>query len=137
MADLPLIQLPMPEEEQPLTLYGRITNTNEPPKYDDIMNSDLSRDEKVKQIQYRTKAYQDDVDRELHKNYARIGLGGLVSAVGALPIAITKNPVIGSAIGGGVYELGQGIMEGDELPELMQKKRIWSGDRRSSRRSCQ
>jgi hypothetical protein len=38
-----------------------------------------------------------------------------------LPIAITKNPVIGSAIGGGVYELGQGIMEGDELPELMQR----------------
>jgi hypothetical protein len=121
MADLPLVQLPYPEEEQPKTLYARITNTNEPPKFDDIMNSDLSRDEKVKQIQYRTKAYQDDVDRELHKNYARIGLGGLVSAVGALPIAITKNPVIGSAIGGGVYELGQGIMEGDEFPELMQR----------------
>jgi hypothetical protein len=85
------------------------------------MNSNLPREEKARQIQYRTQAYQDDVDRELHKNYARIGLGGLVSAVGALPIAITKNPVIGSAIGGGVYELGQGIMEGDELPELMQR----------------
>ena len=121
MADIPLVQLPYPEEEQPKTLYARITNANEPPKFDDIMNSDLSRDEKVKQIQYRTKAYQDDIDRELHKNYARIGLGGLVSAVGALPIAITKNPVIGSAIGGGVYELGQGIMEGDEFPELMQR----------------
>lgn len=121
MADLPVIQLPLPEEEQPKTLYARITNANEPPKFDDIMNSNLSRDEKVRQIQYRTKAYQDDVDRELHKNYARIGLGGLVSAVGALPIAITKNPVIGSAIGGGVYELGQGIMEGDEFPELMQR----------------
>ena len=121
MADLPVIQLPLPEEEQPKTLYARITNVNEPPKFDDIRNSNLSREEKVRQIQYRTKAYQDDVDRELHKNYARIGLGGLVSAVGALPIAITKNPVIGSAIGGGVYELGQGIMEGDELPELMQR----------------
>lgn len=108
-------------EEEPKTLYGYITNSSEQPKYDDIMNSNLSREEKVRQIQYRTKAYQDDVDRELHKNYARIGLGGLVSAVGALPIAITKNPVIGSAIGGGVYELGQGIMEGDEFPELMQR----------------
>jgi hypothetical protein len=121
MPTLPEIRIPMPEEEQPLTLYGRITNTNEPPKYDDIQNSNLPKEEKIRQIQYRTKAYQDDLDRQLHKDYARIGLGGLVSAVGALPIAITKNPVIGSAIGGGVYELGQGIMEGDEFPELMQR----------------
>ena len=75
MADLPLIQLPMPEEEQPKTLYGYITNSSEPPKYDDIMNSNLSREDKVKQIQYRTKAYQDDLDRQLHKDYARMGLG--------------------------------------------------------------
>lgn len=121
MADLPVIQLPLPEEEQPKTLYARITNTNEPPNYDDIRNSNLSPEEKVRQAQYRTQAYQDDLDRQLHKDYARIGLGGLVSLVGALPIAITKNPVIGSAIGGGVYELGQGIMEGDEFPELMQR----------------
>lgn len=112
-------------EEQPRKFYLSVSNLGEP-LYDDIVNSDLPKEEKVKQIKWRGQAYRDELDDQLHKDYARIGLGGLVSAVGALPIAITKNPVIGSAIGGGVYELGQGIMEGDELPELMQRAG-WGG----------
>lgn len=100
------------------TLYGYVSNIGTP-EYDDIRNSDLPTEEKVKQIQMRGQAYRDEIERQYRKNMARIGLGGLVSAVGALPIAITKNPVIGSAIGGGVYELGRGIMEGDKAPELL------------------
>lgn len=107
-------------EEQPRKFYLSVSNLGEP-LYDDIVNSDLPKEEKVKQIKWRGQAYRDELDNQLHKDYARIGLGGLVSAIGALPIAITKNPVIGSAIGGGVYEVGQGIMEGDEFPELMQR----------------
>lgn len=112
-------------EEQPRKFYLSVSNLGEP-LYDDIVNSDLPKEEKVKQIKWRGQAYRDQLDDQLHKDYARIGLGGLVSAIGALPIAITKNPVIGSAIGGGVYELGQGIMEGDEFPELMQRAG-WGG----------
>ena len=112
-------------EEQPRKFYLSVSNLGEP-LYDDIVNSDLPKEEKVKQIKWRGQAYRDELDNQLHKDYARIGLGGLVSAIGALPIAITKNPVIGSAIGGGVYELGQGIMEGDEFPELMQRAG-WGG----------
>lgn len=102
MADLPLIQLPMPEEEKPKTLYGYITNTNDTPKYDDIMNSDLSREDKVKQIQYRTKAYQDDLDRQLHKDYARIGFGSALSGASFHPIF--NIPYVGTGIGGAMYD---------------------------------
>lgn len=116
MADLPLIQLPMPEEEKPKTLYGYITNTNDTPKYDDIMNSDLSREDKVKQIQYRTKAYQDDLDRQLHKDYARIGFGSALSGASFHPIF--NIPYVGTGIGGAMYDLGQGIVEGDTAGDL-------------------
>lgn len=67
-------------------------------------------------------------DKEINKdnllNMTRIGAGGVVSAIGALPIAITKNPTLGAAIGGSIYELGQGIMEGDNAPELLAKSSL-------------
>lgn len=97
-------------------LYGYITNTNEPPKYDDIQNSDLSREDKVKQIQYRTKAYQDDLDRQLHKDYARIGFGSALSGASFHPIF--NIPYVGTGIGGAMYDLGQGIVEGDTAGDL-------------------
>ena len=119
MADLPLIQLPMPEEEQPKTLYGYITNSNEPPKYDDIMNSNLPREEKARQIQYRTQAYQDDLDRQLHKDYARMGAGTALSAASFHPFF--NIPYVGTGLGGAMYDLGQGIVEGDTAGDLAKR----------------
>ena len=109
----------MPEEEQPLTLYGRITNTNEPPKYDDIQNSNLPKEEKIRQIQYRTKAYQDDLDRQLHKDYARMGVGTALSAASFHPFF--NIPYVGTGIGGAMYDLGQGIVEGDTAGDLAKR----------------
>jgi hypothetical protein len=119
MPTLPEIRIPMPEEEQPLTLYGRITNTNEPPKYDDIQNSNLPKEEKIRQIQYRTKAYQDDLDRQLHKDYARMGAGTTLSTASFLPIF--NIPYVGTGIGGAMYDLGQGIVEGDTAGDLAKR----------------
>jgi hypothetical protein len=119
MPTLPEIRIPMPEEEQPLTLYGRITNTNEPPKYDDIQNSNLPKEEKIRQIQYRTKAYQDDLDRQLHKDYARMGAGTALSAASFHPFF--NIPYVGTGIGGAMYDLGQGIVEGDTAGDLAKR----------------
>lgn len=119
MPTLPEIRIPMPEDEQPLTLYGRITNTNEPPKYDDIQNSNLPKEEKIRQIQYRTKAYQDDLDRQLHKDYARMGAGTTLSAASFHPFF--NIPYVGTGIGGAMYDLGQGIVEGDTAGDLAKR----------------
>ena len=118
MPTLPEIRIPMPEEENK-TLYGYITNSGEPPKFDDIRNSNLSPEEKVRQIQYRTQAYQDDVDRQLHKDYARMGAGTALSAASFHPFF--NIPYVGTGIGGAMYDLGQGIVEGDTAGDLAKR----------------
>ena len=118
MPTLPEIKIPMPEEENK-TLYGYITNSNEQPKYDDIMNSNLPREEKARQIQYRTKAYQDDIDRQLHKDYVRMGAGTALSATSFHPFF--NIPYVGTGIGGAMYDLGQGIVEGDTAGDLAKR----------------
>ena len=120
MPNLPEIRIPMPEEEQPLTLYARITNTDEPPKYDDIQNSNLPTDEKIRQMQYRTQAYQNEVDRQKEKDLARIRGGSLLSMASFLPMRFLP-PVVGTGVGGAMYDVGQGIVEGEKLPELEQR----------------
>ncbi len=119
MADIPLVQVPYPEEET-RTLYGYITNDNAPPKYDDIMDSNLTKEQKVKAIQDRTNAYKSDVDRQLHKDYARMGAGTALSMASALPLRFLPSWA-GAAAGGAMYDLGQGIVEGDTAPDLLKR----------------
>ena len=49
----------------------------------------------------------------------RIGLGTALTGVSALPIF--NIPYVGTGLGGALYELGQGIVEGDKLPELAKR----------------
>lgn len=100
------------------TLYGYVSNTGAP-EYDDIVNSDLPTEEKVKQIQMRGQAYRDELDRDAWKNYARMGLGTLISGASMHPIL--NIPYIGTGLGGAMYELGQGMVEGDKLPEILKR----------------
>jgi hypothetical protein len=52
------------------------------------------------------------------------GTLGLKAAGGAIK-ALT--PYVATGLGGGLYELGQGIMEGDKAPELLKKTGIGAG----------
>lgn len=100
------------------TLYGYASNIGEP-LYDDILNSDLPQAEKVKQIQARGQAYRDEADRQKWKDYGRIGLGELVAGSSFLPIM--NIPYVGTGLGGALYEIGMGIMEGNKLPEIAKR----------------
>lgn len=107
--------------EQSPKFYLKISNVSQygEPLYDDILNSDLPQEEKVKQIQMRGQEYRDEADRQKLKDYGRIGLGGLVSAASFHPIL--NVPYVGTGIGGAMYDTGMGIMEGDTLPELAKR----------------
>ena len=119
MPSLQPIWVENPEEEPKTTLYARITNSDTPPLYDDIMNSDLSKEDKVKQIQYRTQAYQDDLDKQLNKDLARMKAGTALSAASFHPFF--NVPYVGTGIGGAMYDLGQGIVEGDTAGDLAKR----------------
>jgi hypothetical protein len=107
--------------EQSPKFYLKVSNVSQygEPLYDDILNSDLPQEEKVKQIQMRGQEYRDEADRQKLKDYGRIGLGGLVSAASFHPIL--NVPYVGTGIGGAMYDTGMGIMEGDTLPELAKR----------------
>ena len=70
-------------------LFGFITNTEEPPQFDDILNSGLNKDEMLQAIQERGQAYNDDLDmllnRELNTERLKLGLelgGSLIGGLG-------------------------------------------------------
>lgn len=70
-------------------LFGFITNTEEPPRFDDILNSGSSKDEMLQAIQERGQAYNDDLDmllnRELNTERLKLGLelgGSLIGGLG-------------------------------------------------------
>jgi hypothetical protein len=98
------------------SLYDQMTGT---PNYDDILNSNLSREQKAQAIQERGAAYSREVDKNKWKNIGRASLGSLVSAASFHPIM--NVPYVGTGIGGALYDLGQGIAEGDKLPELAKR----------------
>lgn len=93
--------------------------TNELPQYDDILNSNLTREEKAAAITARGNAYNAEVDRQKRLNKARIALGGLTQGASFLPFF--NVPYIGTGLGGAMYDLGQGIIEGDKMPDLAKR----------------
>ena len=98
------------------SLYDQMTGT---PNYDDILNSNLSREQKAQAIRERGAAYDKSVDKNKWKNIGRAFAGSLVSGTSFHPVL--NIPYVGTGIGGALYDLGQGIAEGDKLPELAKR----------------
>lgn len=65
------------------------------------------------------KARNKEIGKNHLKNMGRIGLGSVLSGASAHPVF--NIPYIGTGLGGALYELGQGITEGDKLPELAKR----------------
>lgn len=78
---------------------------------------------KVQAILDSYKARNKEIENAHKKNIGRIWLGSALSGASAHPIL--NIPYVGTGLGGALYELGQGITEGDKLPELA--KRIGTG----------
>jgi hypothetical protein len=64
-------------------------------------------------------ARNKEIENAHRKNMFRIGLGSALSGASAHPIL--NVPYVGTGLGGALYELGQGITEGDKLPELAKR----------------
>ena len=60
-----------------------------------------------------------DINAETTKAKGRILGGSLLSGLSAHPIL--NVPYVGTGIGGAMYDLGQGIVEGEKLPELAKR----------------
>lgn len=115
------------------TLYGYVSNQGAP-EYDDIMQSDLSPEEKVKQIKIRGQAYRDDLDAKLRKDLAKqyagaaleigsaaipIGAGARLAGLAGKGLSTGAKYLLSSGLtgglSGGVFGAGRGLME-DENP---------------------
>lgn len=64
-------------------------------------------------------ARNKEIENAHRKNTGRIWLGSALSGASALPVF--NIPYVGTGLGGALYELGQGIAEGDKLPELAKR----------------
>lgn len=98
------------------SLYEQITNIGEPITFDDIMASNMSGAEKKQAINERTTAYNKALDRQKWKDIGRGAVGTAISGASFLPIF--NIPYVGTGIGGAMYDLGQGIVEGDKAKDL-------------------
>jgi hypothetical protein len=64
-------------------------------------------------------ARNKEIENAHRKNTGRIWLGSALSGASAHPVF--NIPYVGTGLGGALYELGQGITEGDKLPELAKR----------------
>lgn len=64
-------------------------------------------------------ARNKEIEKAHRNNTARIWLGSAISGASAHPVF--NVPYVGTGLGGALYELGQGITEGDKLPELAKR----------------
>lgn len=64
-------------------------------------------------------ARNKEIENAHRKNTGRIWLGSALSGASAHPVF--NIPYIGTGLGGALYELGQGITEGNKLPELAKR----------------
>lgn len=73
----------------------------------------------VQAILDRQKAVNKEIENAHRKNMFRIGLGSVLSGASAHPVF--NIPYVGTGLGGALYELGQGITEGDKLPDIAKR----------------
>ena len=78
--------------------------------------------EKQALIDMLAKNYAEEqkyIDDEKKRNLGNIRRGSALSAISGLPVF--NIPYVGTGIGGAMYDLGQGIAEGDEAAELAKR----------------
>ena len=79
----------------------------------------MDKEAEIARIKAEYEARNREIDRQHQQAMGRIGLGTALTGVSALPIF--NIPYVGTGLGGALYELGQGIVEGDKLPELAKR----------------
>lgn len=93
-----------------------MTNYN----FDDIINNkSLTKEQKLYAINQRTAQNEKEINKQALKDYARVGFGSLISGASFHPIL--NIPYIGTGIGGALYDVGQGITEGDNAKNLAKR----------------
>ena len=116
---------PKPQPQRPQNTITQKPQANKKqvafnPQYADILSDNsLTKEQKAEQIKQRGEKERADIQKENIKNKARIGAGGVVTAASGLPIF--NIPYVGTGIGGALFDVGQGIMEGDKLPDLAKR----------------
>lgn len=90
------------------------------PQYNDILqNENLTKEEKALQISQRGEKERKNIEKEYSKDIQREILGTALSGASFAPIF--NVPVVGTALGGGLYELGQGITEGQKPLDIAKR----------------
>lgn len=90
------------------------------PQYADILSDNsLTKEQKAEQIKQRGEQERANIETDKRKNLNRIRGGAVVQASSGLPIF--NIPFVGTGIGGALFDVGQGIMEGDKLPDLAKR----------------
>ena len=79
----------------------------------------MDKQAEIARIQAEYEAKNREIDKQHLQAMGRIGLGSLLTGASALPIF--NIPYVGTGLGGALYELGQGIAEGDKMPELAKR----------------
>ena len=73
----------------------------------------------IAQIKADYEAKNKEIDAQHRKELGRIAAGGLLQGASALPIF--NIPYVGTGLGGAMFELGQGLMEGDKANDLLKR----------------
>ena len=87
----------------------------------------MDKQAEIARIKAEYEARNREIDRQHRNAMGRMILGTAISGLGALPFAITKNPVAASGVGGALYEFGQGMVEGDTMPDLLKRAGAGAG----------
>ena len=87
----------------------------------------MDKEAEIARIKAEADARNREIDRQHRNAMGRMILGTAISGLGALPFAITKNPMAASGVGGALYEFGQGMVEGDTIPDLLKRAGAGAG----------
>lgn len=79
----------------------------------------MDKQAEIDKIMREYAAKNREIEKDNFKNMARIGLGSVLSGASAHPVF--NIPYIGTGIGGAMYDLGQGIVEGDKINDLVKR----------------
>lgn len=78
--------------------------------------TDEQKQAKIARIKAEYEARNKEIDREYRQALGRIGLGATMQGLSALPI--NKIPIVGSALGGALFDAGGAIIEGASGAEI-------------------
>lgn len=110
--DIPQVDIPQ---------RGVLVNSDGQVKRGQNINKNLTPDKQaeIARIKAEYEARNKEIDREHRQALGRIGLGATMQGLSALPI--NKIPIVGSALGGALFDAGGAIMEGASGKEILQR----------------